>query len=102
MIKSRKTPQQKLIFQIGSLNPTVSTKSFIELIYSCLFRDQVPSNRKASFPVSKSLTIYNSSILGRRANAQASAFEAIHGGQFASPTHLIIVKYWMRLVMILS
>ena len=48
-IKSRKTPQQKFIFQIGSLYPIMSTKSFIQLIYSCLSRNQVPSSREASF-----------------------------------------------------
>ena len=71
-MKSRKTPQQKLIFQIGSLNSNTVNEVFFSFNYFILVYlvARFLLIAKLLFPLYKPLTIYNSSILRRRANAQ--------------------------------
>ena len=78
--ESRKTLEQKFIFQIGTLNRTL----FILLIYSCFCRHCVPTNSVA--PLSPYKPTHNPQFLHslwRRANARNVSFITRYGGQFS-------------------
>ena len=69
---SHKNLEQRFIFQISTLNPPWHPWTlFIQLIYSCFSRDQVPTNSVAPSSVYKAYTTHNSSnLLWWRANAR--------------------------------
>ena len=63
---------------------------FIQLIYSCFLRDQVPTNSVAPSSVYKAYTTLNSSICSDEGlTLETSAFQSLYGGQFTLSTPLI-------------
>ena len=85
---SRINLEQRFIFQIGTLNPDGTL--FIQLIYSCFSRDQVPTNSVAPSSVYKAYTTHNSSIcFDEGLTLETSAFQSLYGGQFTLSTLLI-------------
>ena len=98
--ESRKTLEQRLIFQTSSLNstginePLVEKRLFIPLIYSCFSRFYVPTNHVAPFFVFKST--HNPQfpyLLRRRATARNVSFYNRNGDQFTISTLLIYSNY---------
>ena len=100
---SRKNLEQRFIFQIGTLFKTLFTlfnlaplsnwhqrTLFIQLIYSCFSRDQVPTNSVAPSSVYKAYTTHNSSIYSDEGlTLETSAFQSLYGGQLTLSTPLI-------------
>ena len=77
-------------FKSAPLIPTASTKPFIQLIYSCFSRDQVPTNSVTPSSVYKAYTTHNSSICSDEGlTLETSAFQSLYGGQFTLSTPLI-------------
>ena len=63
---------------------------FIQLIYSCISRYQVPTNSVAPSSVDKAYTTHNSSICSNEGlTLETSAFQSLYGGQFTLLTPLI-------------
>ena len=63
---------------------------FIQLIYSCFSRDQVPINSVAPSSVYKAYTTHYSSICSDEGlTLETSAFQSLYGGQFTLSTPLI-------------
>ena len=63
---------------------------FIQLIYSCFSRYQVPTNSVAPSSVYKAYTTHNSSICSDEGlTLETSAFQSLYGGQFTLSTPLI-------------
>ena len=87
---SRKNLEQRFIFQIGTQSPRHQRTLFIQLIYSCFSRDQVPTNSVAPSSVYKAYTTYYSSICSDEGlTLETSAFQSLYGGQFTLSTPLI-------------
>ena len=102
-MKSRKTPQQKLIFQIGSLNSKSVNEVFFHLTILFLFIS-LPGflySRSFFFLYINHLQFTIPPFLDEGLMLKTSASEALQTGQFTLPTQLIIVKYRMRLTMII-
>ena len=58
---------------------------FIQLIYSCFSRYQVPTNSVAPSSVYKAYTTHNSSICSDEGlTLETSAFQSLYGGQFTN------------------
>ena len=95
--ESRKTLEQKIIFQIGTLIPTVLTNAFHSIYsFSCFSRYQAQTNSVApSFCIQyKPHTTHNSSIRSDDGlTLETSAFESLYGGQFTLSTQLIKPNY---------
>ena len=96
--ESRKTLEQKFIFQIGTLVLilTVLTNAFYSTnLFSCFSRYQAPTNSIApSFCIYKPHTTHNSSIRSDEGlTLETSNFESLYGGQFTLSTQLIKPNY---------
>ena len=87
---SRKTPEQRFIFQIGTFNPHGINKCF-SLINLLLFSHNLFStNSIAPCSVYKPYTTHNSSIRSDQGlMLETSAFQSLYGGQFTLSTLLI-------------
>ena len=97
--ESRKTPEQKFIFQIGTLNPHGINDAFHSTYLFCVFhvtRHQPIAQLHLS--VNKPHTTHNSSIRSDEGlTLERSASESPYGGQFTLSTQLIELNYLLIL-----
>ena len=77
-------------FESAPLIPRHQPTLFIQLIYSCFSRYQVPTNSVAPSSVYKAYTTHDSSICSDEGlTLEKSAFQSLYGGQFTLSTPLI-------------
>ena len=91
-------------FKSAPLNPSRHQRTlFIQLIYSCFSRYQVPTNSVAPSSVYKAYTTHNSSICSDEGlTLETSAFQSLYGGRLTLSTPLInqIFLLFTRLIVI--
>ena len=91
-MENRKTPEQKYIFQIGTLSPHGINESFshsanLSVVFHVTRHQPILSAHKLH-------TTHNSSICSDEGLTLAtSAFESLYGGQFTLSTQLIKPNY---------
>ena len=92
-MESRKTLEQKFIFQIGTLNPHGINER--QLIYYVVFHvTMYQPIAWLHLSVYRLHTIHNSSIRSDEGlTLETSAFESLYGGQFTLSTQLIKPNY---------
>ena len=95
--ESRKTLEQKFIFQIGTLNPHGINERFSTNLF-LLSRHHIPTNSVAPLfvykPTDKPQFLQS---LWRRADAQNVNFFTLYGGQFTFSAQLLTLNYLIQI-----